>query len=640
MKKILTLILFLGLSFTSCDYLDKEPDDNLTIETAFSQRNMVDKWLASLYSNIPDPYMGYISNIGFDLLGDDLTMTNGQDLYAGYQVLKMRGNWSVLAGWEAGYWTSLPQRIREANIFLENVHPVTLLTATRVEQMKGEARFLIAYYYWLLLESYGPIPFNPGVVYTDFADYEGMMLTQTPYDDIVNWIDNELQEVATLLPAAFRDDSYYGRATAVMCHAVRARMLLFAASPLVNGNPDYAGHVNKNGVELFNSTYDAAKWQRAAAACKTLIEVAEGAGHRLHRETLTNSTTLDPIRSYQMALFPWASNNNTETLFARPESDYGKYEGYANPRGCNNGTSILGVTQALVDDFLMKDGLPTGKGHNDALFATTSPLYDEAGFSTAIERRSNTEWTQVQLTANGSEKGIVTREGTFNMYCNREPRFYASVLYDKAWINYGEYGKRRLELYPGGKDNPDQQVIQFPEAGYLAAKKVHPDYPGSGQRYGIIYRLAEAYLSYAEALNEYDPGNADILRYVNYIRERAGIPQYGPGGVPAPVGREAMREAIHRERRIELNGEGVRYNDIRRWKIGELVLNKPLEGMNARRGTDASLTATSYDPYNPTAFYVRTPFYNRRFKKEYYWMPIEQSFREKNPNLVQNPYWN
>jgi hypothetical protein len=640
MKKISILLIILlgGALFSACDYLDREPDDQLTLAMSFNQRTRVDQWLAGLYSNIPDPYIPYISTQGFDILADDMTMNTMQELY--YPVFFMRGNWSVLTGWTANYWTTLPQRIREANIFLENVHEVSQLSARRVEEMKAEARFLIAYYYWLILESYGPMPFNPGVVYSDFADIEGMMLPQTPYDDIVNWIDEELQAVARILPPSWGNtDAYFGRATAVMCHVVRARMLLFAASPLVNGNPDYIGHTNKNGVELFNSAYSEAKWQRAAEALLTLINMAHGAGHQLYKEYMPNGT-IDPFKSYQLAMFPWGTNTNTEALFVRPQADYNDYESWATPRGCNTAGN-LGVVQALVDDFFMEDGRPTGKGFKDDEIATPSPLYSESGFSTAIERRTTTAWSQVQQASGGDETGIITLSNTYNMYCKREPRFYVSVLYDNAWIQRGELGNRRIDLRPGKEDNLSQNDVNFPEAGYLVMKKVHPDHAANNTaqthppRQGVLYRLAEAYLSYAEALNEYDPGNPDFLKYVNEIRKRAGIPEYGSVDLPAPVGKEKIREAIRRERRIELNCEGVRYNDIRRWKIGEVLLNKPLVGMNALHGT-----VRSDDSNDPASFYVRTPFYERKFKKEYYWMPLMQSYLEKNLNLVQNPYWN
>lgn len=119
-----------------------------------------------------------------------------------------------------------------------------------------------------------------------------------------------------------------------------------------------------------------------------------------------------------------------------------------------------------------------------------------------------------------------------------------------------------------------------PQNGYLVRKKVHPDYdPRAGinpYRPGILYRLGEAYLNYAEALNETNPENPEVLEYVNLIRERAGVPVLESG-----KDQDKMREAIRRERRVELNCEdGIRYNDIRRWKIGEETLNRDFWGMN------------------------------------------------------------
>lgn len=136
------------------------------------------------------------------------------------------------------------------------------------------------------------------------------------------------------------------------------------------------------------------------------------------------------------------------------------------------------------------------------------------------------------------------------------------------------------------------------------------------------------YLNYAEALNEVEPGHPDILYYVNQIRERAGIP-----GLTS-TGQEEMREAIGRERRVELNNEsGIRYLDIRRWKIGEQTLNRDFTGMNYY-GSEYS-----DDENNPQAFFKRTVYQKRVFTKKNYWFPVPQSEIDKNPNLVQNPFW-
>jgi len=393
-----------------------------------------------------------------------------------------------------------------------------------------------------------------------------------------------------------------------MCLAVRARMLLFAASPLVNGNQDYVGFVNKKGETLYNTSYDAGKWTKATTACKLLIDKAEEAGHKLYYE-YNDDNTIDPFLSYQNMMFK-KGDVNKEILFARPDCDFSQYDRHAQPRG-TGGNGGLGVTQSLVDAFFMKNGLPIDDPASE---------YVEKGFSSADEFR-NTKWKEVQA------EGKVTLSGTYNMYCNREPRFYISVLYNRAW--HRREGRTTLFLL----DEPDGgPTWDAPQNGYLVRKKVHPDFdPRNGinpYRPGILYRLGEAYLNYAEALNESDPGNTDIAKYVNLIRERAGIPALASG-----LSQDDMRKAIRRERRVELNCEGIRYDDIRRWKIGEEVLNGEFSGMNFNG------KIISDDENNPDAFFKRTVYQHRVFTKKSYWFPVPQSEIDKNPNLVQNPFW-
>ena len=105
-----------------------------------------------------------------------------------------------------------------------------------------------------------------------------------------------------ILPARYSESQKYGRITSLMCLAIRARMLLFDASPLVNGNSDYANFVNANGEHLFSTQYDANKWRVAADACKDLIDKAEASGHKLYIEYADDSkTTIDPFLSYENA---------------------------------------------------------------------------------------------------------------------------------------------------------------------------------------------------------------------------------------------------------------------------------------------------------------------------------------------------
>lgn len=604
---------------TSCvDYLDKESDTELTLPMVFEDKTRIEGWLANVYSHVPDPYWGYARKLGWDILSDDMTASERWRQWDWKVIPMLLGEWTPSTDWDGNYWSRLPQLIREANIFIENVHPLPDqgISATEVTYMKAEMRFMIAYYYYLLSNTYGPVPFKPNYIAPTDFNLADLMEGQRPYYEVVDWVDKELKEVAEILPAKYAEARKYGRATSIMCLAVRARMLLFAASPLVNGNPDYANHKNKDGENLFSTTADKTKWAYAAQACKELIDAAEAAGHKLYTEK-NEDGTIDPFMSYQNLFLTRYDEGNTEILFARPGgSEYGEYEKHATP-AASGGSGGLGVTQSLVDAFFMENGLPINDDNSE---------YVETGFSVSDETRDNTVWdTEV----NG---GAISKKGTYNMYCHREPRFYITVSYNNSYFTQE---KRVFNFFNGSADNP--HTHDAPQNGYLIRKKISPDLNVKQGTYkyrpGIVYRLGEAYLNYAEALNESDPGNGDILVYLNKIRERAGIRQYTTGAtddnfIHVDLNDQAeMRKLIRAERRVELSCEGIRYDDLRRWKEAENVLNGDFYGMNFS-GRDES------------SFYVRTPYLKRVYKKAYYWFPIHQSEIDKNDKLVQSPYWN
>lgn len=617
MKNTCFILIAVSLLFVAnaCNWLDQVPEDELTLEMVFNDKTRTEDWLAGVYAGIADPYWDHMKFAGYDAMSDDCTLPSAWTTF-GWNILNMAaGNWSPASEWQMNYWTELPKYIRSAYIFMENVKPLPNagVPASEVALMKSEARFMIAYYYWLLLETYGPIPFNPGLVSAD-ASYKELMLEQTPFDEIVNWIDRELVETAETLPAFYINNNKFGRATSVMCHAVRARMLLFAASPLVNGNPDYAEYRNKSGKNLFSTEYDPTKWKRAANACKELIELAESNGYALYVER-TDGGEIDPFLSYQNMMLTRWSDGNKEILFPRPGGcDLWDYEKHAQPRG-SGGNGALGVSQSLVDAFFMKNGLSI----DDHMSG-----YSETGFSTASDMR-NTSWS---LGSPTDVAGEITTAGTYNMYCNREPRFYVSVLYNNAWYRQSA---RRTEFH---NHSVDGGGYDSPQAGYLIRKKVSPDVHVMNNTYvyrpGILYRLGEVYLNYVEALNEYEPGNKDILLYLNKIRERAGLPLYNAADNSISVDasdKERMRELIRKERRVELCIEGIRYNDLRRWKEAENVLNGYVEGMN--------VSATTRNEY-----FKRTRLdIFRSYRKAFYFQPVPITEMDKNPNLVQNPYW-
>ena len=615
----------------------------------FNDKTRTEDWLSGIYNKIPDPYTGLLKDYGYDSMGDDLDPSQRYYQWWGNTLNFIIGQWFTDSNWNSNLWNECPQRIRSAYLLIDNIHtiPGQGVTEADVERMKNESRFLIAYYYWMMLEAYGSVPFFDSAVDVDDPN---LMKGQMSFDEMVDWIDTQLVDLSKKLPASWLSEStqFYGRATSIMCLAVRARMLLFAASPLVNGNEWYKGFKNYDGQERFNSTYDATKWKRAADACKDLIDAAHAAGHDLVREYNADGS-IDPFMScYNVHML--RGDLNPEALFVRADCNYSEYEALSTPRGAS-GNGGLGVYQTLVDAFSMKDGsIPiTGyQGNYGSPIINEASGYTERGFSAQKDIRK-TKYnlfrecpgaTVDSVGADGCTYNQVAAAGTYNMYVNREPRFYLTVMWNRQW--YHQASRETLFLSGEIDGGPTHDA---PQNGYLNRKRVsleqnnrdgiHPYRPG------ILYRLGEAYLNYAEALNECDPGNPDILKYLNLIRERAGVPQYGTGTdsngfqmIPLN-GQDEVRDAIHHERRVELCCEsGIRYFDLRRWKEAESVLNQPMYGMNF------SGTELSDDPNNPKAFYVRTQYIKRVYERKYYWYPVHQTEIDKDPTLVQAPFWN
>lgn len=640
--KLIKYIVITAIAFStlvSCEsYLDKQPDDQLTLETVFENKTNMERWLSYIYTGIPKFY----SYDGPDAIADELAPSVGWESQGFKAILYQNGNWTPSQGGVIGYWTTLPKLIRQAYIFIDNAHALEDVSDTEVAYMKAECRFMIAYYHSLMVMNYGSVPIIEGAaVGTNASD---MMLKQRKFYEVVDWIAEELEETAEQLPNFYDDATKYGRATSLWCHAIRARLLTFAASPLVNGNPAMQNVINIDGENIFSSAFDAERWRVAAEANKTLIDKAEESGHALYIQRANGE--IDPFQSYQNAIMLRYNQGNTEVIMPRTYDDAGWFDRQSNPRSMGGGGAI-GITQNLVDAFFMKNGLVPITGYN----ADGSPIinsasgYTETGFSTANEV-AQTTWIyadQSTTTESNSEfNHVIVPSGTFNMYCNREPRFYISVLYNEAY----HYGKRQhgsknwyTNFFSGGEDGGPSH--DSPSAGYLIRKRVDPsaipsDSKGTYiKRQGIVYRLAEGYLSYAECLLEYAIANGtyvqaqnEIIKYVNKIRERAGIPLYGSGQgeIAIPTDPEVMRDLIHRERRVELNCEsGNRWYDLRRWKEAETVLDGDFYGMNTKAD-------------NKEDFYKRTKYQTRKFIS--YWWPIPQDDIDKNTNLVQIPDWN
>ena len=633
-------IAFSSLFMCGCsDYLDNAPDDTLTMEMVFNDRTRTEDWLSGVYNRIPDNYWDLLKVWGYDSMGDDLDPSQRWYQWWGNSLNFIIGQWFTSSTWDAAIWSANPIRIRSAYLFIENAHalPDQGVSEANIERMKDECRFLIAYYYWQMIEAYGSVPFFDGLA--DVND-PNLMRGQMPFDEMVDWIDAQLVDLSKKLPASYLNEStqFYGRATSIMCLAVRARMLLFAASPLVNGNEWYAGFKNYDGKFRFSQTYDPAKWKRAADANRELIEAAHAAGHDLVREYNADGS-IDPFMSCYNVFF-LRGDQNPEALFIRSDCNFSEFEKHATPRGAS-GNGGLGVYQTLVDAFAMKDGsLPiTGyDGNYGKPIINKESGYTERGFSAQKDIRK-TKYnlyrncpgaTVDSVGADGCTYNQVAASGTYNMYVGREPRFYLTVMWNRQWYHQAE---REVQMMSNEQDGGPTH--DAPQNGYLNRKKVSLDQNQRNgihpYRPGILYRLGEAYLNYAEALNESGASKTDVLTWVDLIRERAGLEgveeswdTYTNNKKYETV--DGRREIIQQERGIELAFEAQRFWDLRRWKLAYQEQNKPITGWNTQYSTNED-------------YYTEQLIYAQEFRIRNYFWPILDKELYSNKNLVQNYGW-
>jgi starch-binding outer membrane protein, SusD/RagB family len=592
MKKVTekyTVLLWVIVLLTAggCEkYLDQVPNDRITIEQVFQKKGPSEQYLANVYNYINDDYSQWDGN-PWGANVDELVTSWTK--YAPYSL--NIGNISAGAT-SFDTWGNYYKGIRSATYFMnhidKNVEILALNGQQQIDQYKAEARFLRAYFYFLLMRQYGPVVIIGETEIPADASAEAMQLPRSPYDSCVDYVVSELDKAAAGLPRipsnnGQASDIEYGRATVGMALAVKARLLLYAASPLYNGNADYAGFKNLNGT----ASYDVNKWEKAADAAKAVID--------LNLYSLYKDAGGDPIKSYQgIGLQAW----NAEQIFNRKNNNMSAWDVHCMPRQAG-GWNGVGVSQEQIDAYFMSDGKPIGE----------SSLYSESGFTTV---------NGVQI---------------FNMYINREPRFYASITYNNSMFQGGNMqSAKAISFYASSPNGKNGHPTDWSKTGYLVRKNVatqtNDGSGGNGTKYArpeCLFRLGEVYLNYAEALNEYDPGNADILKYLNLIRTRVNVPEYGSANLPIPGSQADMRTRIWQERRVELAFETHRWFDTRRWKIAAQVMGS-MHGMNINK--------------DDNSFYTRVVASEHLFRSPAsYWFPISQYDMDRSKLVVQNPGW-
>ena len=617
MKKIYAILL-ISLFAVGCDsYLDRQPDEPKTSKNIFEKRETTFRYLANVYSwtNNETDNSGQANY--FEPASDECACAfTGR----GFRLMN-NSTWQVSSAvYASNTYENYYKGIREASYFMANVARCPELTPAEVTEWIAEARFLRAYYYFCLMRQYGPVILL-GESTADFTDPALRDLDRNTWDECVDYVCGELDAAASDLPLE-QPAVWYGRATKGAALAVKARLLLYSARPLFNGNPMYASMKNVYGRNLFPTEYDPAKWQLAADAAKAVMD--------LNVYEIVGENANDPYGSWNKVFIErW----NKELIFAVQRTSY-NWRVATIPRAVGGRAyGGVSVTQKLVDAFAMSNGrYPiTGYLSDGKPIVDDESGYTESGF------------------ASFKHPILGQTKPTFKMYLNREPRFYMSVYWSGLnWIG-GTNRLDEIQLYTGGNSGPgiDGTQTNYSVTGYLPFKfqDITFDSKSAGSSTSAwiaitwpLFRYAEILLDYAEAVNNCEERTAsEITGALNRIRRRAGVPDIEDVYPAAETDRALMNDLIVRERMVELNFENHRYFDTRTLMIAEKEDAGNVYGMNISARSHAE----------DSGFWKRTVILHdggntpsaRVFSKRDYLFPFHQSEVDRLNNLTQNYQW-
>jgi hypothetical protein len=623
MKRIVTIaVLLLGmLAVSSCKkYLDVVPNGTASLDDVWKSENNCLQFVNTLYSQRPNKFYG--TTFAPDLLGggDWISGPKGTVQFFRYK--------SLLYGQEnanSSYFQYMSSRtvpsgqsqypiykiIRYCYLLLDNINKVPGISKANYDSWRGEAYYLIAFYHQTLLEYYGPIVLLKNNI--DLNSDAEMELPRSPYDSCINFIVRNYDMASQLLPST-RATAQLGYATAVQAKSYKARMLLMTASKQYNGNAtDYSNFKNKDNAPLMPLAYDKEKWKKALDAAQDAIISAEAAGFKLYTNPKANLSTFDQGEMNYHDAFCEPNYNTDEFIDANAaQVDVTTVVQCSGPRVIlpYNGSSFRNYftpTFDAVEAYYTKNGLPLN----------VDPL---------------TKNLDLYTVAPGDSTALLNR--------NREPRFYASIGFDRGKMAFNNdtlilrcrAGELQGDL---GNDNLEYQGC----TGYVMKKYMHKSNFWNNTTKLNTYkslvfpniRLAELYLSYAEADFEYNGSlSSTSLGYLNKIRARAGLPNFEQswalvGGIPTG---DQLRQVIYQERTIELMMEGRRYSDVRRWGIAKQEMGKPWKSWNLKGKTQAD-------------FYKITPMVETGVRVYEHpkttWLAIPIEELNKNPSMVQNP---
>ena len=635
-NKIIIVLFFSIFAFSSCEkYLDIVPDGTQELSLLFNRKETAYNALANCYSYLPQNDGTYAS---YALLSDELAVPvpkepNATRVMKGQQTVSnpLMGYWSGFSATGKGQG-SLWEGIRSCNILNENIDLVVDMDASEKNQWKAEVNFLKAYYHFLLVSNYGPIPIVDVNLSIDASD-EQVRVERKTVDECFSYIVDIINESITNLPEKVVGNNDLGRIDKVIAKSIKARVLLYSASPLFNGNSHlYSDFVNKEGVHFFNQTFDENKWSLAAEASKEAIDAALAQGSNMYYYTDTpptfdtNNFQYKFVRDQYNSRFAITDPWNSELIWGNssPVSN-GQWWQIQSPALMKDpsSSSVEAAWQWLAPSLKMAETYYTKNG---------LPINEDKNFDYANRYDITTIAFNQRFYAQFANR-------TAKLNLDREPRFYSSIGFDRG-INRTWGSIWNIKMRSGERHGRVANTGDYLVTGYALKKLVHQDSEGDAYNKAITYpwpmiRLSELYLNYAEALNESTGPSAEVYDALNVIRLRAGVPTVQDAWSNAAnaitvnkhLTQDGLREIIQQERSIELAFEAHRYYDIRRWKLADQYFTTPIKGWSVDEDAEAN-------------YYQIRDVGQRSFNSPRdYLQPISFTELSRNPNLVQNPGW-
>jgi hypothetical protein len=607
--KTVLILLCSAIFVASCnkDFLNTQPLDKAAAGATWSDASLSESFVTNIYNALHD---GLLNQESMDCISDNC-------LYNFGRMDIMEANISPsTTGWvnNTYEWGEMYARIRAANLALENL-ATSPIDKSMVDRLKGETYFMRAYCYNQMLRYYGAIPIIKSSYSLSTPDFS---LARNTYDECVKFIVSDLDSATLLLKGKTLAK---GRATSGAAMALKARVLLYAASDLhdmptakansalLNGyaHPEYLGYVSGDRI---------ARWQAARDAAKAVIDLNQY-GYQLN---LTAPATKDQAIAYYTNVYLSRNGGENESIFSKyyinaSTDDWGAW--YVRNNGTNgyHGWTSTEPTQNLVDNYEMMDG-------------------------------TKFDWN------NATEAAAP--------YENRDPRFYASIMYDgMPWkprttdgaaidpygeLQFGTYqiGSSTSPVSYFGIDTRNSSIENWngTRTGYSIKKFSNDnlaivDMNQKQEVPSIQIRFTEVVFNYIEASLALGD-EATAITWLNKIRFRAGMPAITETGA-------ALVAHYQNERNIELLCEEQRFYDARRWMIAPAVLGQKVRIMKItgtlKPGKTVPIYRYSKDNYNYSYVVqnIESGVENRSWNDKLYFPPIKLDEMNKNKKLIQNP---